>query len=205
MSTETPSETPAVREVDLIVGVDGSPPALRALDTAARLLAARPPGRITVVWVAHLGGEVSLSADAVAIVENDFDQVASELRTAAAERLAARGAALGLPVAPGPHRPRADRGGEGGSGRPARRRGGHLGRELIQRHAPDDRLGRGAARPSRAGAGHDRAVAPSAMPAWARAAARTSSMTTSSGTAVESITRWYSAGSAGSVRYRRRT
>src|SRR5271155_3726507 len=114
-------------------------------------------------------------------------------------------AALGLPVAPGPDRPRADRGGEGGSGRPARRRGGHLGRELIQRHAPDDRLGRGAARPSRAGAGHDRAVAPSAMPAWARAAARTSSMTTSSGTAVESITRWYSAGSAGSVRYRRRT
>ena len=91
MSTETPSETPAVRELDLVVGFDGSPPALRALDTAARLLAVRPPGRITVVWVAHLGGEVSLSADAVAIVENDFDQVASELRTAAAERLAASG------------------------------------------------------------------------------------------------------------------
>ena len=91
MSTETPSAPPPVRELDLVVGFDGSPPALRALDTAVRLLAVRPPGRITVVWVAHLGGEVSLSADAVAIVENDFDQVASELRTAAAERLAASG------------------------------------------------------------------------------------------------------------------
>ena len=91
MSTETPSAPPAVRELDLVVGFDGSPPALRALDTAARLLAVRPPGRITVVWVAHLSGEVSLSADAVAIVENDFDQVAGELRTAAAERLAGSG------------------------------------------------------------------------------------------------------------------
>ena len=91
MSTETPSAPTAVRELDLVVGFDGSPPALRALDTAARLLAVRPPGRITVVWVAHLSGEVSLSADAVSIVENDFDQVAGELRTAAAERLAASG------------------------------------------------------------------------------------------------------------------
>src|SRR5271170_1074840 len=85
------TETPAVRELDLVVGFDGSPPALRALDTAARLLAVRPPGRITVVWVAHLSGEVSLSADAVAIVENDFDQVAAELRTTAGGRLADSG------------------------------------------------------------------------------------------------------------------
>ena len=91
MSTETPSAPPPVRELDLVVGFDGSPPALRALDTAVRLLAVRPPGRITVVWVAHLSGEVSLSADAVSIVENDFDQVAQELRTAAAERLAGSG------------------------------------------------------------------------------------------------------------------
>jgi nucleotide-binding universal stress UspA family protein len=91
MSTETPSAPPPFRELDLVVGFDGSPPALRALDTAARLLAVRPPGRITVVWVAHLSGEVSLSADAVSIVENDFDQVAGELRTAAAERLAGSG------------------------------------------------------------------------------------------------------------------
>jgi nucleotide-binding universal stress UspA family protein len=91
MSTETPSAPPALRELHLVVGFDGSPPAVRALDTAARLLAVRPPGRITVVWVAHLGGEVSLSADAVAIVENDFDQVATELRTAVAERMADSG------------------------------------------------------------------------------------------------------------------
>ena len=85
------TETPQVRELHLVVGFDGSPPAARALDTAARLLAVRPPGRITVVWVAHLSGEVQLSADAVAIVENDFDQVARELRTAAGERLADSG------------------------------------------------------------------------------------------------------------------
>src|SRR5580693_7978040 len=94
MSTETPSAPSPVRELDLIVGFDGSPPALRALDTAARLLSVRPPGRITVVWVAHLGGEVSLSANAVAIVEIVIAKVASELRTAAAERLADSGLTL---------------------------------------------------------------------------------------------------------------
>ena len=73
--------TPAVRELHLVVGFDGSPPASRALDTAARLLSVRPPGRITVAWVAHLSGTVEMSADAVAIVEHDFDQVAGELRT----------------------------------------------------------------------------------------------------------------------------
>jgi len=40
-----------------------------------------------VAWVAHLTSTVSLSADAVAIVEHDFDQAAQELRAAAAERL----------------------------------------------------------------------------------------------------------------------
>jgi nucleotide-binding universal stress UspA family protein len=81
--------TPAVRELHLVVGFDGSPPANRALDTAARLLSVRPPGRITVVWVAHLSSTVEMSADAVAVVENDFDQVAGEVRTAAAEDLVA--------------------------------------------------------------------------------------------------------------------
>jgi nucleotide-binding universal stress UspA family protein len=63
---------------------------MRALDVAVRLLAVRP-GRITVVWVAHLTTTESLSADAVAIVESDFEEVARELRAAAAERLAGRG------------------------------------------------------------------------------------------------------------------
>ena len=81
------AETPPIHELHLIVGFDGSPAATRALDTSARLLAVRPPGRITVVWVAHVTSTESLSADAVAIVEHDFDQVARELRAAAAEQL----------------------------------------------------------------------------------------------------------------------
>ena len=82
------AETPAVHEAHLIIGFDGSPAATRALDAAARLLSVRPPGRLTVVWVAHLTPAVELSADAVAIVERDFDEVAAELRTTAGERLA---------------------------------------------------------------------------------------------------------------------
>ena len=80
------AETSPVSEAHLIVGFDDSPPAQRALDAAARLLAVRP-GRITVVWVAHLTSAVELSADAIAIMESDFDEVASELRNAAARRL----------------------------------------------------------------------------------------------------------------------
>jgi nucleotide-binding universal stress UspA family protein len=79
-------ETPPVSEARLVVGYDDSPPAQRALDAAARLLSVRP-GRITVVWVAHLTGAVELSADAIAIMESDFDEVASEFRSAAAQRL----------------------------------------------------------------------------------------------------------------------
>ena len=79
-------ETSPVPEAHLIVGFDDSPPAQRALDAAARLLSFRP-GRITVVWVAHLTGTVALSADAIAIMESDFDEVANELRSAAAQRL----------------------------------------------------------------------------------------------------------------------
>ena len=110
------AETPRIRELHLIVGFDGSPPATRALDTSARLLAVRPPGRITVVWVAHVTSTESLSADAVAIVEHDFDQVARELRAAAAERLddsqvpwTSSGARAGSPTSwsrwPSPFRP----------------------------------------------------------------------------------------------------
>ena len=82
------AEKPSVSELHLVVGFDGSPPAVRALETSARMLSVRPPGRITVAWVAHLSSGVELSADATAIVESDFDQVAAEIRAAAAERLA---------------------------------------------------------------------------------------------------------------------
>jgi nucleotide-binding universal stress UspA family protein len=70
----------------LVVGYDGSPPADRALDAAARLLEGRT-GRITAVYVAHLSSTAMLSADAIAELENDFDQVEKELRTAVGERL----------------------------------------------------------------------------------------------------------------------
>jgi nucleotide-binding universal stress UspA family protein len=80
------ADAPAAPETDLVVGFDGSPPAERALDAAIHLLAGRP-GRIVVLWVAHLTSTVELSADAVAIVESDFDKVAAELRGSAAERL----------------------------------------------------------------------------------------------------------------------
>jgi nucleotide-binding universal stress UspA family protein len=81
------ADAPAVPEAHLVVGFDGSPPALRALDAAVRLLTARPPGRITVVWVAHMSSTVELSADAIAVMESDFGEVARELRAAVAERL----------------------------------------------------------------------------------------------------------------------
>ena len=79
-------DAPAVPEAHLVVGFDGSPPALRTLDAAVRLLTVRP-GRIVVVWVAHLTTMEELSADAVAVVESDFDEVARDLRASAAERL----------------------------------------------------------------------------------------------------------------------
>jgi nucleotide-binding universal stress UspA family protein len=79
-------DAPAAPQAHLVVGFDGSAAATRALDAAIRLLSIRP-GRITVLWVAHLASTVELSADAVAIVEADFDEVAREIRAAAAQRL----------------------------------------------------------------------------------------------------------------------
>ena len=67
-------EVPPVPEAHLVVGFDGTPPATRALAAAVRLLSVRP-GRITVLWVAHLTSTVELSADAIAIMESDFDKV----------------------------------------------------------------------------------------------------------------------------------
>ena len=70
----------------IVVGYDGSPPAIRALDGAVRLLSGRS-GSIEVVYVAHLPSIDALSPDAIAEVEGDFDEVAAELRTAASEQL----------------------------------------------------------------------------------------------------------------------
>jgi nucleotide-binding universal stress UspA family protein len=80
------AEPPPATAVRIVVGYDGSPPAVRALDAAVRLLDGRT-GRITALYVAHLSSTAMLSADAIAELENDFDEVEKELRTAVGERL----------------------------------------------------------------------------------------------------------------------
>jgi nucleotide-binding universal stress UspA family protein len=76
-------------DLRLIVGYDGSPPAGRALDAAVRLLQGRT-GRIDVVYVAHVSSMAALSPGAVAELEQDFDEIEQELRTAAGEQLSDR-------------------------------------------------------------------------------------------------------------------
>jgi nucleotide-binding universal stress UspA family protein len=80
---------PPAENLYLVVGYDGSPPAIRALDAAVRLLRGRP-GSIEVVYVAHLPSIDMLSAGAVAEMEASFDDVAQELLTAASEQLRGR-------------------------------------------------------------------------------------------------------------------
>ena len=77
---------PPAGNLYLVVGYDGSPPAIRALDAAARLLYGRT-GSIEVVYVAHLPSVDALSPGAIAEMEASFDDVARELRTAASEQL----------------------------------------------------------------------------------------------------------------------
>ncbi len=76
----------------LVVGYDGSPPAVRALDAAVRLLQGRR-GDIEVVYVAHLAPIDMFSAAAIVQVEADFDEIEKELRASAAAQLNGHGAA----------------------------------------------------------------------------------------------------------------
>lgn len=80
---------PPTGNLYLVVGYDGSPPAVRALDAAVRLLHGRA-GSIEVVYVAHLPSIDMLSAGAVAEMEDNFDDIARELNTAASEQLRGR-------------------------------------------------------------------------------------------------------------------
>jgi nucleotide-binding universal stress UspA family protein len=80
------ASVPASGNLYLVVGYDGSPPAIRALDAAARLLSGRT-GSIEVLYVAHLPSVDMLSPGAVAEMEVTFDDIARELRTAASEQL----------------------------------------------------------------------------------------------------------------------
>jgi nucleotide-binding universal stress UspA family protein len=81
--------------VHLVVGYDGSPPAMRALDAAVRLLQGRA-GRIEVVYVGHLSSLAMLSPSAIAEMQSDFDEIEQELRAAAAEQLRDSPAAWGF-------------------------------------------------------------------------------------------------------------
>jgi nucleotide-binding universal stress UspA family protein len=81
--------SPPAGNLYLVVGYDGSPPAVRALDAAARLLQGRT-GSIDVVYVAHLPSIDMLSADAVAEMDDNFDDIARELHAAASEELRGR-------------------------------------------------------------------------------------------------------------------
>ena len=82
MSTVTPPAT----DLRLVVGYDGSPPAVRALDAATNLLRGRS-GRIAVVYVAHMPSMAALSPGAVGELEESFDDVEQELRAMAAAQL----------------------------------------------------------------------------------------------------------------------
>ena len=80
---------PPIRDLYLVVGYDGSPPAIRAVDAAVNLLHGRT-GRIEVVYVAHLPSIDMLSPGAVAEMEVSFDEIARDLQTAAGEQLRGR-------------------------------------------------------------------------------------------------------------------
>jgi nucleotide-binding universal stress UspA family protein len=80
---------PPATDLRLLVGFDGSPPSIRALDAAVNLLRGRP-GRLHVVYVGHLPSMDALSPGAIAELEVDFDDIAHELRTMAGDRLRGR-------------------------------------------------------------------------------------------------------------------
>jgi nucleotide-binding universal stress UspA family protein len=86
---------PPARNLHFVVGYDGSPPASRALESAVALMRGRT-GRIEVVYVAHLSSTAMLSADAVAEMEADFDEIAEELRKQADEQLRGRDVSWGF-------------------------------------------------------------------------------------------------------------
>src|SRR5215472_17864795 len=73
----------------LVVGYDGSAPAIRALDAAAALLHGRT-GSINVVYVAHLTTAEMMSAGAIAEMEVNFSEIARELQAQAGEQLRGR-------------------------------------------------------------------------------------------------------------------
>jgi nucleotide-binding universal stress UspA family protein len=79
----------AAEKLHVVVGYDGSEPAVRALDAAVNLMRDRD-GAIDVVYVAHLTSLEMMSADAISELEQGFDQIAEDLRAQADTQLAGR-------------------------------------------------------------------------------------------------------------------
>lgn len=84
-----------------MVGYDGSPPTIRALDAASNLLQGRA-GRIEVVYVAHMPSTATLSPDALTEIEAGFDDIEQELRGMAGEQLRGREERWGFERRQGP-------------------------------------------------------------------------------------------------------
>jgi nucleotide-binding universal stress UspA family protein len=78
--------TPSTGNLYLVVGYDGSAPAVRALDSAAGLMRGRE-GSIEVIYVAALTSAEMMSADAIAEMETSFEEIERDLRAQAAEQL----------------------------------------------------------------------------------------------------------------------
>jgi nucleotide-binding universal stress UspA family protein len=82
----TIGESPAT-PVYAVVGFDGSPPAIRALDGAARLLHGRAGG-LEIVFVAHVSALESMAASAAAEILSSFDDASRQLGAEVREQLA---------------------------------------------------------------------------------------------------------------------
>jgi nucleotide-binding universal stress UspA family protein len=82
----TIGESPAA-PVYAVVGFDGSPPAVRALDGAARLLHGRAGG-LEIVFVAHVSALEAMAPTAAAEIMTTFDDASRQLGAEAREQLA---------------------------------------------------------------------------------------------------------------------
>jgi nucleotide-binding universal stress UspA family protein len=91
---------PPTGDIYLVVGYDGSAPSVRALDVAVRLLYGRT-GSIDVVYVPHMAAIDMMSADAVAGMEETFDEIERDLRHQAAEQLQGKEDRWGFERVPG--------------------------------------------------------------------------------------------------------
>jgi nucleotide-binding universal stress UspA family protein len=80
---------PATGGLYLVVGFDGSEPAVRALDAAIALLRGRD-GVIDVVYVPHMPSVDMMSPEAVAGMESTFNEVTRALHAQASEQLRGR-------------------------------------------------------------------------------------------------------------------